>query len=335
MSDITVTTAELEAALHRYLDAYFARRDLKSTLVMFHPDITGIGTGLDELGFSFAEFAHLYARDLTEAPNPIEYTLLRTGIHVPLPMVGVVMCMMNIRTLIANQELKLNHLRLSLTFVKMQTGWLIAHMHISFPTVEHESQEAYPLKELEERNRLLERLVDEKTSALSAALGEIRQLAVTDKLTGLCNRARTDELLEQELHRAQRTRQAFAAILVDIDHFKAINDHYGHLTGDRALSAFAQRMTERLRQTDFAGRWGGEEFLILCPATNLAGAMYLAQDIRQRVQDKPFGEIGNLTASFGVAAFVLNDTPHALMARVDDALYRAKRSGRNCVIADE
>jgi diguanylate cyclase (GGDEF)-like protein len=121
--------------------------------------------------------------------------------------------------------------------------------------------------------------------------------------------------------------------MIDIDYFKHVNDEYGHLTGDQVLADFAKLISSRIRKTDFLGRWGGEEFLIICPETDMGSAIQMAETIRSMVQTHEFLPAGSLTASFGVSPCIPNDDRDALISRADTALYDAKRNGRNRVVA--
>lgn len=156
----------------------------------------------------------------------------------------------------------------------------------------------------------------------------------TDILTSLPNRFKLNELLLQEERRSTRYKQEFSVILVDIDHFKEVNDTYGHQVGDAILKEFSNVLINNIRSIDVVGRWGGEEFLVVCPHTDMSGAYALAENLRKAIETHPFPTIGDKTASFGVAVYQENDTFEALFKKVDDALYRAKENGRNQVVSD-
>ena len=160
---------------------------------------------------------------------------------------------------------------------------------------------------------------------------KLERLSITDRLTGLYNRLKLDEVLESEIQRATRSCHVFSVILIDIDHFKHINDQHGHPTGDRVLAGLAPLLHAGTRSTDLVGRWGGEEFLLICPNTEAAGALRLAETLRQAIQDHPFPGLGQQTASLGVASFVQGDSASDIVSRADLALYAAKTAGRNCV----
>jgi diguanylate cyclase (GGDEF)-like protein/PAS domain S-box-containing protein len=157
--------------------------------------------------------------------------------------------------------------------------------------------------------------------------------AETDKLTGIANRVKIDEMLLNEQLRSNRHKQPFSVILADIDFFKDVNDHFGHQTGDLILQEFAQTISDNIRKTDFVGRWGGEEFLIICPHTDLRGATALAENLRTTIIAHKFSVILNKTASFGVSQYSDDQPLEALFKNVDDALYQAKETGRNKVVA--
>ncbi len=185
--------------------------------------------------------------------------------------------------------------------------------------------------ELRRINENLERLVHERTEQLLEKNRELERLSVTDRLTGLFNRLKLDQMLELEHARSERYASNFAIVLLDIDHFKAVNDTHGHQTGDEVLVAMARVLREGTRDADLVGRWGGEEFLIIASNTTLAGAQDLAEKLRMQVANEPFPVVGNKTASFGVTAFRHGDSIAAMVARADAALYQAKHDGRNRV----
>ncbi|MGP9810190.1 diguanylate cyclase [Rhodopseudomonas sp. NSM] len=158
--------------------------------------------------------------------------------------------------------------------------------------------------------------------------------AATDPLTGLHNRLGFNERLEEELEGAVRTGRPVALIIYDVDHFKEVNDRFGHPTGDQVLIRLSMKAAASVRQTDLLARWGGEEFAILLIDTNLLAAAEVAEKLRQLFASTSFGEVGRVTASFGVAESRVGDSAESLMARADIALYRAKYNGRNRVELD-
>ena len=196
----TQNHAAIYATLIRYLDTYFIERDLQKTVKMFSPQITGFGTGLDEKSYNINDFHTLYARDIAQAPNTVKYTITKLHIASPTEDTGIVSCELNIKTIILEQTLSLNNFRLSIFFRKSPEGWLLEHMHISLPTVEHDENEAYPIKELEDQNKILQRLVDEKTEILlntnrelEEAIKEVKTLRGILPICSHCKKIRADD----------------------------------------------------------------------------------------------------------------------------------------------
>ena len=161
---------------------------------------------------------------------------------------------------------------------------------------------------------------------LEAKQREIEHLAATDVLTGLLNRSRFNAALEQQLQMVRRYGTSFSLAMFDVNRFKAINDNLGHLTGDRVLQQIGQLLKTRLRGTDTAARWGGDEFMILMPETDLQGARTLVNGIRETLEQADFGLGEPLRSSFGISQASVLDTPESLVGRVDEAMYRAKRA---------
>ena len=170
-------------------------------------------------------------------------------------------------------------------------------------------------------------------SQLSAALQLVQHEAETDALTGQPNRRALDEMLKQQVDMAQSTGRAFSVLLLDIDHFKLVNDTHGHGAGDDTLRAFAQRVREHLRQGDTCARYGGEEFVVVLPGTTLAAALDVAERLRHGVAEASLMSVPlvRATVSIGAAQHVPGETVEQLLERADTAVYAAKRGGRNQV----
>lgn len=164
-------------------------------------------------------------------------------------------------------------------------------------------------------------------------LREKEHLAGTDQLTGLNNRRRFKEFLDQELARRRRHPAPLSLLLLDIDHFKQVNDTHGHEVGDLVLKELAKLLLHNVRRSDTPARWGGEEFLVLLPATDAEAAVKLAEKLRLSVEKHDFPKVGRVTASFGVASLQDDEDDESnLLRRVDQALYQAKNEGRNRVV---
>ncbi|MFF7710423.1 diguanylate cyclase [Pseudomonas sp. NPDC007930] len=160
---------------------------------------------------------------------------------------------------------------------------------------------------------------------------ELRALSITDALTGIYNRRYFQERLKSELDRAARDGLALAVIMLDIDHFKRINDQLGHAMGDKVLQVLCRRIGQRLRRTDVFCRLGGEEFMVLCPGSDARQATRLAEELRQALHEQPVDGLGIVTASFGVAAWRPGEGADALLLRADSGVYAAKQGGRDRV----
>lgn len=173
--------------------------------------------------------------------------------------------------------------------------------------------------------------LDAARTQLEAQNHLLKEQSITDPLTGLYNRLKLDEDIAHEISRVQRSKSEFSIILLDIDHFKGVNDTYGHLTGDQTLKEFSTLLKDNLRASDILGRWGGEEFLIICPDSNLEGCQKLAKQLRKKISTHPFSKVGTLTASFGVATHIPGEQANTVISRADLALYAAKHQGRNRV----
>ena len=200
-------------------------------------------------------------------------------------------------------------------------------------------------EELKKHRDHLEKLVEERTSELKAANEELHKeiverklmekklerLATTDSLTGAFNRTKFIELIASEIERFKRYGVPLSLIIFDIDHFKRINDTFGHSSGDCILKKITDIVVENKRKLDYLVRWGGEEFMLIASETNLKKAETLADRIRRFIEKYTFDTEIKITVSFGVTQFKEGDTVDTAIRRADDALYRPKAGGRNRV----
>ncbi len=178
--------------------------------------------------------------------------------------------------------------------------------------------------EMMHKNAALNRTLEEK-------LQEVERLSVTDQLTGLYNRRKFKADLREEIVRGVRYGRGFSLIMLDIDHFKSINDEFGHDVGDDVLRRVSTILQDRVRTMDVPCRWGGEEFMVLLPETNDADAVVVAEDLRRRFEAEDFGLGRPVTCSFGVVEWISGATDDDMTKRVDEALYTSKENGRNQV----
>ncbi|MDX1490038.1 MAG: sensor domain-containing diguanylate cyclase [Pseudohongiellaceae bacterium] len=179
--------------------------------------------------------------------------------------------------------------------------------------------------------RKLERLVDQRTRELNSIVLELEKQTKTDPLTGINNRIKLDEILALEHERFQRSGVPYCIALLDIDHFKQVNDRYGHDIGDQVLKEFSLLLRDNIRSFESVGRWGGEEFLIILPNAQVAQAQLAIEKLLQKIRDTDFEGIDQLRASAGVAQAHRDDSLVTLFKRVDEAMYRAKSLGRDRV----
>jgi diguanylate cyclase (GGDEF)-like protein len=197
------------------------------------------------------------------------------------------------------------------------------------------------LRRLEEANQKLEELqtslqkYSEEIAVARERADKMEKEALIDSLTGVYNRRAYEIRIREEIRRYKRERLAFGLILIDVDHFKQINDLYGHRVGDKCLRELAGRIRSCTRSTDFLARFGGEEFIIILPGTSAGGAGKIAEKIRRLIGNTLFSyqdEEISVTISVGATQVTPEDEdPELLFTRVDDAMYRAKREGRNQV----
>lgn len=205
--------------------------------------------------------------------------------------------------------------------------FLVAFFMVGYVVYHYRYYEILNFRHIHETQREKDRLISEKEREAR----KFENISVTDFLTGLYNRHKLDEVLEAECQRSRRFGHPFSVILMDVDYFKKVNDTYGHQAGDRVLEELAGIIKENIRETDVAGRWGGEEFMIICPETGIEGAADLAEFLRRKVEKHPFPKVGSKTASFGVGECRNGDEAAQTVARADEALYAAKGAGRNRV----
>ncbi len=166
---------------------------------------------------------------------------------------------------------------------------------------------------------------------LKQANKRLKQLVNTDELTGVYNKRFMIKKVDEEIERYNRTKDGFSLIMLDIDNFKSINDNFGHNMGDIVLKKFVKRIEKRIRKMDVLCRWGGDEFIILLPITDLPGAIELAQELKDEFDKYLMDDIGKMTSSIGVSTYCEGDTLDMLIKKVDDLMYKSKNAGKSCV----
>lgn len=316
----------------QYLNAYLTERNLSKTAAMFAESFYGFGTGLGERFYNRDEALLLYKHDIESAPNQIQAHFNKKEFYLVDSDNAIVAAELDMKTVILEQTIKLKNLRLLMVMHRVNQQVEIVGMHLSFPTDVHDDDESFPLKELEERTHLLRKMVEQRTKSLKQAYDELTDLINRDRLTQLSSRHYFEEALNNEQIRFKNFKRDYTLILMDIDDFKSINDQYGHLTGDEILKAVAAIIQKIARKTDIVARWGGDEFVILLPETELDTAMDIGESIRKAVQNGEYQVAAEITLSIGISGSQANCEPQSLFKIVDDAMYRAKKIGKNQII---
>jgi diguanylate cyclase (GGDEF)-like protein/hemerythrin-like metal-binding protein len=173
-----------------------------------------------------------------------------------------------------------------------------------------------------------------ENARLQTRIAELESLSTTDPLTGAWNRVQLSRMVDIEIGRAMRSGQPITLVLLDVDHFKQVNDVHGHLAGDAILKGVVGRIRERMRDADTLFRWGGEEFVVLATAVGYRGGAALAEGLRRNIAAAPFAQVGPITASLGVTEYMEGESAESWFLRTDRALYAAKSAGRNRIYVD-
>jgi len=199
-------------------------------------------------------------------------------------------------------------------------------------------------RKMEEINEALESQLATSTDEIGQLrddLEDMRREALTDALTGIANRKLFDMELRRQARDAMEAGEGLSLLMLDIDHFKKFNDTYGHQTGDEVLKLMAVTMSKAVKGIDITARYGGEEFAVILPATDLDGAIHVAENIRERISNKKLvnratnQDLGRITVSIGASSFNFGEPLGDFIKRADQALYKAKGNGRNCVVSQE
>lgn len=329
----------IRALLDEYITLYAGRDDRLTE--KFSRTFSGFTGGGNFLVHDRDSWVDITRQDFAQVPSPLRIEMLDVSMQDLSEDVVSVTAFFHIHLPMQDHILSHETARLLLIFRQEGPDWKIVNSTISIPYHLVQDGEVYPLKSLSEKNRELERLVAERTHALEEANSKLEFLSNTDGLTGIANRRSFDQALSVEWMRAQRSNSPLSLILLDVDHFKRYNDHYGHLAGDDCLRAIARVLAMGgQRATDITARFGGEEFVVLLPNTSPRGALEIAKRIRHEVMALSLPHVGTptgiVTVSLGVAcqAPSLRHASDALLQEADSALYRAKQSGRNCVRSD-
>ena len=326
----------IRSLFDEYIEMYASRDDRLTA--RFSDNFSGYTGGGDFLVKDRDEWMKITRQDFAQVTGRIRIEMLDLSMQDVSDDVVVVTAFFHIHLPMPEHILSRETARLVLIFRLEGEDWKIVHSGISIPYHLVREGEVYPLKGLHERNRELETLVEQRTRALEQANDKLEALSYTDGLTGIANRRNFDRLLAQEWNRGQRAGTPLALVLLDVDHFKHFNDHYGHLAGDGCLRSLARVLVQAGRRAgELPARYGGEEFVVLLPDAVLDDALETARRIQKDVWSLalPHAQTapGIITVSLGVASLVPSrqHLPEELVRQADSALYRAKQAGRNCL----
>ena len=230
-----------------------------------------------------------------------------------------------------NQQVKLTNLLIGgliLLFISLIISYLISN-YIKKTYLRYKTEISQKTRELQTLNATLEYKVKQRTHDLEKMTKKLEHLATTDSLTKIHNRYSIMKIMSQEINRSKRHDIPLSVLMFDIDFFKKINDEFGHDVGDRVLFHLVQIVKSTLRDIDFIGRYGGEEFLIIMPETTLIEAKVIANRVKNKVSQYDFKEVGHLTISLGLVELHKDETVDKILKRVDDLMYESKEKGRD------
>jgi len=324
----------IRTLFEEYIEMY-ASRDERLT-ARFSENFSGYAGGGHVLVKDRQEWATVTRQDFSQIKERVRIEMLDISMQDLSDSVVMVTAFFHIHLPMPDHILSRETARLVLAFRLECDDWKIVHSGISIPYHLVQDGEVYPVKGLQERNDYLESLVEHRTRALEEANFKLELLSNTDGLTGIGNRRRFDIELDEEWNRARRTDIPLALIMLDVDHFKHFNDHYGHLAGDDCLRSLTQVLLKEVRRSgELVARYGGEEFVVLMPDSNVQAALETAQRIQRAVRTLALIHAetapGIVSFSFGVASLKPSPlhVPDELVRQADLALYRAKAMGRD------
>ncbi len=326
----------IRALFDEYIEMYASRDDRLTE--RFSDNFSGYAGSSSVLVKDREEWIRVTRQDFAQVPQRVGIELQSLSMQDLAENCVMVTAFFYIHLPLPAKFLSDEIARLVLVFQREGEDWKIAHSGISVPYHEAGEGEIYPLKSMQQRNRDLEAIVDERTQALKEVNQKLEALSNTDGLTGIANRRYFDRLLRQEWNRAKRAGHAISLLLIDVDHFKQFNDVHGHLAGDACLQTFAKKMSKVARRGgELAARYGGEEFVMLLPDSREHDALEMARRIQVVAQSLKLPHInrgpGMITVSIGIASCIpgKEDNAESLIHEADQALYQAKSAGRNAI----
>lgn len=342
---------------------YLTLREYDNVISYFADDITWFGTGIGEICHSKREALQMMKDDLEQMLDPMNmHDNWFNSYQLSSDTYVVWGCFSASTNTGVDHEITFDGVRVTAICTMNDNGWAVRHFHASLASSGQEEGEYYPLKEVEAQNQRLQQLVAQKTLeiqeqkqqlelanyrikkinaeliAANEQLGVLndilRKQASTDLLTSTLNRYYIINRLEYELNQLESVWRPFCIMMLDLDNFKGANDQYGHLNGDRVLEEIASVLKSNLRRNDLVGRYGGDEFLIILPNTELEEAVSIAERIRKAVGDSTYTEhLITITTSIGIAQYRSGYSAEDFINLADRRLYMAKATGRDKVIA--
>ena len=321
-----------------YIELYAARDTRLFT--RFSENFGGFTGSSDQLVKTRAQWLDVLQRDFLQVPNRIGIEMVDLFVQDLGPDLLAATAFFHIHLPIPDASFAQETARKVVLFRREAADTLsIAHISVSIPFGKARDNEVYPVDALRQQNRDLQTQVQEHTQALAEVKLQLTLLSQTDGLTGLANRRHFDEALAREWARAQRSHTPLALILLDVDGFKAFNDHYGHLAGDACLQSLALTLTQVLahREGDLVARFSGDKFIVLMPGAEELVAAALARQVLTTVRALQLthhgAPSGVVTVSVGVSSVQpqRDESAETLVRMVDSALRRSKQSGRDRV----
>ena len=268
----------IRALFDEYIELYAARDDRLTA--RFSENFSGYTGGGSFLVKDRETWVKITRQDFSQIKERLRIEMLDISMQDLSDSVVMVTAFFHIHLPMLDHILSRETARLVLIFRREGDRWQIVHSGISIPYHLVQDGEVYPVKGLQERNDYLESLIEQRTRALEEANFKLELLSNTDGLTGIANRRSFDLALEEEWNRARRAGIPLALIMLDVDHFKHFNDHYGHLAGDDCLRSLTQVLLKEVRRSgELVARYGGEEFIVLLPNTEVEGAVHIAEQM--------------------------------------------------------